>query len=105
MAYSIILSTFKDKWEAGRIANVLLKAKVAACVSIVSGVESRYWWKGKVESSREALAIIKTRKELVRDIVRIIKKHHSYAVPEVLELSILSGNPDYLDWLGDITKK
>lgn len=104
MSYSVVLSTFKDKKEASRIAGILLKAKVAACVSIVGGVESRYWWKGSIEKSREAMAVIKTRKNLVGKVVALIKKNHSYSVPEIIEMPILSGNKDYLDWISKTTR-
>jgi len=103
--YSIIMSTFPNRKEAGRIADMLLKKRLVACANIISAVESKYWWKGKIEKGKEALAIIKTRKSLVDKVIAEIKKNHSYDVPEVIELPILRGNGNYLKWIDEITKR
>jgi periplasmic divalent cation tolerance protein len=102
--YSVILSTFSNKKEAGKVAAILLKNKSAACVNILSSIDSMYWWRGKIEKSEEVLAVIKTRKSLVGKVMTSIRKNHSYSVPEIIELPILSGNKDYLDWIMDATK-
>jgi len=102
--YSILISTFSDRQEASKIADILLRKKLIACVNILSGMESRYWWKGKIEKGQEILAIIKTRKSLVDKVIMEIKTNHSYAVPEVIELPILRGNKDYLKWIDEVTR-
>ncbi|MEM2974773.1 MAG: divalent-cation tolerance protein CutA [Candidatus Micrarchaeia archaeon] len=99
--YSVIFSTFPSKREAFEIANLLLKKKIVACVNIINEVESRYWWKRKIERGREIMVIMKTRKSLVGKIIKIIKQNHSYAVPEIIELPILKGNKDYLKWINE----
>jgi periplasmic divalent cation tolerance protein len=34
------------------------------------------------------------------EVVNLVKKHHSYDVPEVVALPIIGGNEDYLEWMG-----
>ena len=102
--YSVIMSTFPNRQEARKIAGMLLKKKLAAGVNIIGGVESRYWWKGRIEKGMEAMAIIKTRKTLVGKVIAEIKRNHSYAVPEVIELPISKGNEDYLKWIKEVTE-
>ena len=102
--FSILISTFPNKKETNKIADILLKKKLVACVNIIERIESKYWWKGKIERGKETLAIIKTRKNLVMEVIKEIKKNHSYDVPEVIELPILKGNRDYLKWIDEITK-
>lgn len=95
----VVLVTASSEEESGKIADTLLEQRKAACVSVVPEVVSRFWWQGKLDLARESLLIIKTRAALVPEIVELVKKVHSYAVPEVVALPVVAGNRDYLDWL------
>lgn len=105
MAYCLVLVTASSPEEADKITQVLIQGKLAACVSQVPGLKSVYWWKGRVEEAREVLLLVKTLKTRVKDIVRAVKKNHSYAIPEVLALRIKEGNPDYLKWITESLKE
>lgn len=98
-SYIIVLVTTSNAAEAEKIASALVAQRKAACVNIVSGISSRFWWEGKIDSAEEALLIIKTRKSLLNEVVRAVKEIHSYKVPEIIALPILGGNQDYLDWI------
>lgn len=101
----VVLSTCGKMEEAERIADELLNHRLAACVNIVPKVRSLYWWKGRIERDEEVLLIIKTVSELLNSIVGLIKKNHSYSVPEVVSLPVSGGNVDYLDWLrGEVSR-
>jgi periplasmic divalent cation tolerance protein len=99
----IVFSTAATRKEADKIAEALVKEKLAACVSIVPEIVSRYWWQGKIERSRELLLIIKTSKAKYSSVEKRIKKLHSYTVSEILAVSVLKGNPDYLKWMKENT--
>src|SRR5205807_1119133 len=75
------------------------EARLAACANVIDGMESIYWWQGKLTEDREAVLIAKTRADLVADAVAKVRALHSYAVPCVVALPLLDGNPDYFDWL------
>jgi periplasmic divalent cation tolerance protein len=98
-AYAIVLVTAKDFEEAGKISKALVKRRLAACVNVVPQVSSNFWWKDKLETSKESLLIIKTKESLVPDIVKAVKKLHGYSVPEIIALPIIGGSEDYLDWI------
>ncbi len=85
--------------RANEIASHLLSQRVCACVSVVPGVESRYWWEGQLETAQESLLIIKCAAELVDTVVEKVKEVHPYQVPEVVALTVEGGNPDYLAWV------
>ena len=90
--------------EAADLAKTLVEERLAACVNIVPGLRSIYWWQGRVEDEPEVLCIMKTRDnlfELLRDRVREL---HSYEVEEIIALPILAGNLPYLDWIKENTK-
>lgn len=100
----VVLVTASSKKEADKIAQGLLEEKLAACVNIVEGLESRFWWQGKIDSAKELLLIIKTRKTLFNKLAKKVRSLHSYTVPEIIAIPIISGSKAYLDWINDCTK-
>ncbi|OGO37015.1 MAG: hypothetical protein A2147_08355 [Chloroflexi bacterium RBG_16_57_8] len=97
--YVVILVTASGQAEAERIRKALLEQRRAACVNIVPGVNSAYWWQGNLESGEETLLMIKTRTSQIDEIVSLVKQVDSYTVPEIIALPIIGGNPDYLAWV------
>ena len=95
----IVLITAGSEEEAHKIAELLVNEKKAACVNILPGVDSLFWWEDKLESARESLLLVKTKASLFPEIVELVKRTHSYEVPEIIALPIISGSEDYLKWL------
>jgi periplasmic divalent cation tolerance protein len=98
--YVVLFITTEADEEAQLISRVLLEQRKAACINIVAEVSSLFWWRGKIDSSRESLLVVKTRASLVGGIVQLVKRIHSNDVPEIIALPIVGGNRDYLDWIG-----
>ena len=99
--YRAILVTAANKKEARRIAKELVNNKLAACVNIIGEVESLFWWRGKIDSAKEVLLIIKSRKDKVPKIIRLVKSIHSYEIPEIISLPITTGFEPYLRWIDE----
>jgi periplasmic divalent cation tolerance protein len=97
--YIVVFITTRNTEEAEKISKALVKRRLAACVNIVPEVSSRFWWHDKLDTARESLLVAKTRDYLLPDIIRAVKKIHSYSVPEIIALPIIGGSPDYLDWI------
>jgi len=95
----IVLITVGSEEEAHKIAELLVNEKKAACVNIVPGVDSLFWWEGKLDSARESLLLVKTKASLFPEIISLVKEIHSYEVPEIIALPIIAGSEDYLKWL------
>jgi periplasmic divalent cation tolerance protein len=95
----VVLITAGSEEEAHKIARLLVKEKKAACVNILPGVESLFRWKGRIDSARECLLLVKTRAALLPEIIRLVKGIHSYELPEIIALPITGGSEDYLRWL------
>jgi len=91
--------TASGKKEAEKIAETLLKSKLAACVNILDGAVSLFRWKGKLEKAREAVLLIKTTRKRFKAAEAAIKKIHSYENPEVIGFEIKEGSKAYLDWV------
>ena len=95
----VVLITAGSEEEGRKIAGLLVKEKKAACVNILPGVESLFRWKGRIDSARECLLLVKTRASLLPEIIRLVKGIHSYELPEIIALPITGGSEDYLSWL------
>ena len=101
----VVLVTCGSIIEARRIANRVVRKRLAACVNIVLGpVQSIYRWKGKVQSAREVLMMIKTSEKRLGDLEKEVKYWHSYDVPEFVVLSVAAGSREYLAWLEESVK-
>jgi periplasmic divalent cation tolerance protein len=100
----VVFMTASSPDEGARLAEALVAEKLAACVNRIEGINSVYWWKGKVEHAEEVLLIAKTRGGLVGQLIARVKELHSYEVPEVIVLPIIGGNPDYMKWIEEVTR-
>ena len=101
----VVFITVSSFEEGEKIAKALVNEKLAACINIIDGLKSIYWWKGKVEESSEALLIIKTRIDLFNELVDRVKELHSYTVPEIIAVPIIMGYKGYMDWLNSSVSK
>ena len=99
--YIVCLVTIDDIEKAVRIGQILVENKLAACVNLLPEIRSIYSWQGKIHDELETLMIIKTRKDVFKDLQKTIKELHPYEVPEIITLPIDQGLPEYLQWIHD----
>ena len=104
MSETVTLVTCRDAGQAKRIARVLVGARLAACVNVLPGVTSVYTWKGRTETAREVLLLIKSTKARAKALAARVKKEHSYAVPEIVTLELDGGDAAYRRWLRDAVR-
>jgi periplasmic divalent cation tolerance protein len=102
--FRVALVTAPDMKTARRLARAALRGRLAACVSLIPVLESHYWWRGKIESSREVLLLFKTRAARLRDLEKLILAGHPYDTPEFVVLKLTAGTERYLAWLKGETK-
>ena len=95
----VIYCTVQNKKLAKEITNVLMKHKLAACVSMIENVKSVFSWDGEVCEEKEILMMIKTRRANYGKIKLVIEDLHTYNVPEIIALPIVDCSEDYLKWL------
>ncbi|WP_240608297.1 divalent-cation tolerance protein CutA [Dehalogenimonas alkenigignens] len=97
----LIMVTAADNEEARLIAKVLLEQKKAACVSIMDGMNSSYWWKGGIENATESLLMVKTQAGLLGEVVETVREIHSYDNPEIIAMPVIGGSETYFEWLDE----
>ena len=101
----VVLVTTPRRSASQKLSRILVERKLAACVNILPGVSSRYWWKGKIVTAPEELLIIKTEKSKWALLSKTIRENHPYEVCEILQLPAARGNPAYLKWITESLKK
>ncbi len=99
MSAILIFTTVADSTEADSLARILVESRLAACVNRVGPVQSTYRWNDAIEISMEYLLIVKTQAERYPAIEHLIRKHHTYAVPEIVSVALHDLEPNYRHWL------
>ena len=97
----VVLTTIKDRVQGVKLAKVLIREKLVACVNVLPRLQSVYLWKGKLEKTGEVLLIIKTTGRLWTRLQKRIEDIHPYEVPEIIALPTSRVSKKYLKWLLD----
>jgi len=101
--YSMIIATVPNKETARKIAKLLVEKQLAACVQMLP-IESIYTWQGQIYDEAEIALLIKSRTALFDEIKSAIKENHHFEVPEIIQIPITNGLPDYLNWIKENTR-
>ena len=94
-----VFITTPDLRTANKISQGVLKKRLCACVNIVKGIESFFWWQRKIDKAKECLLVMKTRKSLFKKLEKEVISLHPYTVPEVISLPIVNISRKYAEWL------
>jgi periplasmic divalent cation tolerance protein len=94
-----VYTTYPSLVEAEEAGNAIVEQRLCACVNILPGMISYYWWNGNIERGEEAVMLVKTRASLADRVSAALKETHSYSTPAILVLPIESVDKAYLDWV------
>jgi periplasmic divalent cation tolerance protein len=95
----VVLMTAGSREEAARLAEMLVGARLAACVQIMPEMESIYHWEGSIHRAPEVLLLAKTTQANFDDLEREVRALHSYETPEIVALPMTAVSASYLEWL------
>ncbi len=96
----LLITTESDKKKAKIIAKLLIKKKLAACVSIKQ-IYSIYEWEDDIEETKEVEITIKSKPELKDDLIVFLQKMTSYDVPQILYQEFYSETA-YSNWINKV---
>ncbi|MDP2875753.1 MAG: divalent-cation tolerance protein CutA, partial [Holophaga sp.] len=94
-----ILTTCGSEETALTIAAALVDQGYAACVSILPGIKSYYYYQGGTHLDEEVMLIIKSTQNQFQAISQTIAELHTYEVPEILMFPAEAGSAPFLQWL------
>jgi len=100
-----VYTTYPSLVEAEKAGRTIVEQRLAACVNILPGMVSHYWWEGKIERGEEAVMIIKTRASLAERVRDAVKAGHPYTTPAILVIPLESVEESYLGWIMAETEK
>jgi len=95
----LVYTTWASIVEAEQAGRALVEKRLAACVNILPGMISHYWWEGKLERAEESVMLVKTRASLAEAVRKAIKDLHSYETPAIMVLPVESVDADYYRWI------
>ena len=101
MSVNLVYMTAGSRKEAETIGRALVGAKLAACVNIISGMNSIYTWQGELQMDEEVVMIAKTTSTKTDALIDKVKSLHSYDCPCILQLPVAGGHQPFLDWITD----
>ena len=99
-----LMTTLPDRDSARQLAQKLVGEQLAACVNILPGVESIYFWQGKIEQSDEVLLLIKVPEAGYEAVQQRLKTLHPYQVPELIALPVVKALSEYVQWAHEMTR-
>ena len=94
-----VRTTTDTKEAAQKIAEALVRQRLAACVQVYGPITSTYWWEGKVSHAEEWVCAAKTQRPLYNQLEQTIRQLHTYKEPEIIAVEIIAGSRSYLNWL------
>lgn len=100
----VVFITAPNREEAARLAELLVGARLAACVQILPEMESVYRWEGKIERQSEFLMLAKSTRDKFEQLEREVRAIHSYETPEIVALPVSEISDPYLKWLEESFK-
>ena len=96
---ALVLTTVSSDDEAESLSDFLITSKYVACINILPNVKSKYIWEDELKNTNEVILLIKTRKDYFKYLEELIKKYHSYKIPEILLIDIADVSTDYKTWI------
>ena len=100
----LVYTTWPSIVEAERAGRAVVEKRLAACVNILPGMISHYWWQGKIERSDEVVMLVKTRASLAEAVRQAVKELHTYETPAIMVLPVESVDADYYRWIVEEAK-
>jgi periplasmic divalent cation tolerance protein len=95
----LVYTTWPSIVEAEQAGRTIVERRLAACVNILPGMVSHYWWGGKIERADEVVMFIKTRASMSEAVRGAVKELHTYTTPAFMVLPVEDIDSAYHAWI------
>jgi periplasmic divalent cation tolerance protein len=95
----VVFMTAASIGEARRIADQLVETRLAACVQLISEMESVYRWQGEIQREKEVLMLAKTTADRFSQLEEAVREMHRYETPEIVAVPMSEVSEPYRAWL------
>ncbi len=99
----IVITTSDSRDEAVKLGRMMVEKRLAACAQISGPIESHFWWDGKLDRAEEWQCRFKTSRKLYSALEQEIRKAHSYQVPQIVAVPVLTALTDFESWVMEET--
>jgi periplasmic divalent cation tolerance protein len=100
-----VVTTTAERKDADALAKAVLDKRLGACVQISGPIDSSYWWNNRLETAREWILTIKTRRDLYKPLEKLLLELHPYDQPEIVATAFVEVSAGYQKWLNDQVKQ
>jgi periplasmic divalent cation tolerance protein len=97
----IVMTAFPHREAALSAARGALERRLAACANLLPA-DSRFVWRGRIESATEVVVLFKTVPKRVGALFAFLETVHPYDVPELVELDVPRVGSAYLTYLARV---
>lgn len=101
---AILVTTIDSDEGARALARAAIEARLAACVQIFP-IRSHYVWQGETREEPEFQLQMKLRADDYASLAALVRRLHSYETPEIVRIDLADGDPAYLDWIAQSTRR
>jgi len=95
----VVLTGTSSRDEAQAIADAAVAQRLAAAAQVLGPVTSTYRWDGTITHAEEWLCLLKTTAPRYDALEQTILALHSYTLPGILAIPVVTGSTPYLTWL------
>ncbi len=82
-----------------------VERRLVACGQLLGPMTSTFRWEGEVQQAEEWLALLKTSRARLDELVAFLAAEHGYDLPEVITTPVAGGLGGYLDWVAAETTR
>lgn len=104
MKTCLVYMTAADVAEAEKVGAALVEKRLAACVNVLGGINSMFWWDGAVQKEQEVAFIAKTAEDRLEALTAEVRALHSYDTPCIVALPMVGGDQEFLEWIVSSTR-
>ncbi len=95
----LIISNIPNKNSIFKLITKKILSKNFSCCINYKKINSLYIWNNKTKKKKEIQIIFKTINIFKNKIIKIIKKYHTYKIPEIFTININYINKSYYKWI------